>query len=298
MTTKEMTMQQPRRFDRQSKWRSAFAATLALLLSACGSVKQSDRSADESIEDLPQPNALIVAMFGQPDKWAVQMDEVARQIADCMHDRGWNDFKAIPGAFQLVQPEAERDYFNEHGFGVSTDIGSDVVAMAPDPNDTMIADLDPASRDHFYSALWEPAEAPQPGCMFEGHQEVFGSMAAFGAEYKHLTERARAETIADKRYLTAQDAWSTCMSVAGFEYRDEPALIDDLLRQLRTIAGDGSPEDIPESDAQLRRLQQLELQTAEAAKRCRTESRILDVYNEIFDENVLARAEECPACFS
>ena len=253
--------------QRISRWAAAPLA-VSLVFGACGGGGDSDGEDDGlSLQD---------RLFQGNDADFVRQQELIRECMVAQgfeytpRDNRGND--AVRG-FDF-DPSSE-DFVKEYGFGISTLFGSQIEVRASDedPNQQYRNTLSEAQKTAYDKALYgqefggggfsvagggpivgipvggAPATSGGPGggdgeaqiftpggCVGEAVKETGNDravMADLFDDLQELDERVKS----DPKMVEAMKKWSTCMSDAGYDYRDLDAAQKELRNEFAEVAG-------------------------------------------------------------
>lgn len=198
------------------------------------------------------------------------------------------------------RPDLPADQFAaQYGYGLSTLTRTDADASDVNPNAAIVDAMSLAERVAYYQALLGADQqldsggrpnAEMPGnpdsCYEQASTQVWGDQSAPAedpvsvafASLLQQVDALAAQEMADPRMVVANEAWSICMTGAGFPgYTDLNQPQTDVASRTRTLLGDSL--DVAGADqAALADLQRFEISIASADHRCR------EGYGETFDE--------------
>lgn len=332
----------------------ACSCAFVLLVAACGSGSDSasdgeaggSATAGETAEaggtvasgGTPMSASSPIGAFfdgGFDEALAEYTTRVEEQIVVCMAEQGFEFAVSDNGRvdeIELRQNElTTREWTSEYGFGISTSFDSIAQGQAGDPNAEIIFGLSEAERELWIETLtggglgigggdFGSTPLEEQGCIGRalietGGQEALEGLEEFGSVYDEGLE-----ALLDRREMVeAVDAWSQCMSAAGYasftdldgpedsigdRYGDVIAPMQAALANLSDEEGQAliSGEsldiaDLPDLDLDaLRELQQDEVMLALADLDC-YEAEVQDVYEPLRDEYENGLLEEFSAEF-
>jgi hypothetical protein len=255
----------------------------------------------------------LLGIGGTPEELAerVRQEDRARQelVRDCMTDQGF-EYVVHVAAGQVVSPTglptdlSDEDFRRQYGYGIATGFeaifsgrGGPPPDEPEDPNIAIVAAMSESERGAYEQALHGSAttDGEVGGC--EGEAEAATDRTALlmeqlGDDIQDLWARVGA----DARVVDAERAWADCMADAGYDYADEQAIRDDILRRLNPINDAAAGQDIEEGrmtyregmeltddqQAELADLRGYELAVANADQDCRVD--LDEVRRDVQDE--------------
>lgn len=231
----------------------------------------SDSGSDES----------LAAFFGWEDEdpeaaQARFRDEEVRvqeSIRQCMAEQGF-EYKPMLSpeeAFTSVDIDQE-EWARTQGFGITTWFGNEEEMMGGeewiDPNQETLEAMSDGERKAWEEALWGTQEEQEaqmtpeideetgetfytsigygPGCQGEAYEKEYGDQDAqdLWLELQPAMDEMYQRVDADPRVVEANEAWSACMSEAGYEVgtRNEmwETVYEDFQERLDAIVGPNS----------------------------------------------------------
>lgn len=285
-------------------------------------------SGDDEVEtsDTMAGSSPVGAFFQQGGGLDAALEEyrvkVEEKIVVCMAAQGF-EFKQSPPQVdemgRLQSQLTEREWTAQFGYGISTDFASAATSQAAQPNAQIFFEMSPSEREIWTqvltgdagigAALGGPTNVPleEQGCIGQaiietGGGDVIEGMEQFGDAYEEA-----AEGLNDRREMVdATDAWSRCMSEAGYpDFGDLDDPEADIGSRFQTIVAplvaslgdleageaeafiegdDVTLEDFPNLDVDaLRALQAEELETALADLDC-YEVHVKDIFEPLRDD--------------
>ncbi|MCB2412675.1 hypothetical protein LGT39_07440 [Demequina sp. TTPB684] len=242
------------------------ASSLAVvLLAGCGGGDTEEGTEDgESITIA----GLLGASTGEDTDWAAQEAQVQEAIAQCMQLEGWEYIPVEqPDGVYEYSEEDELERIKREGLGIAyytlyqgTDDFVDPYQDWVDPNQEYMESLTEAEREAYYESLYGTEEEQMAdsttevdpetgeeytisygygaGCQGEAYAEVQGDDPTQSPDYWEAAEKYYTElqerTEADPRIIEANEKWTSCMSDAGFEYKDQNDFWETSYMDLQT----------------------------------------------------------------
>ncbi|MDN5853038.1 MAG: hypothetical protein L0K86_09360 [Actinomycetia bacterium] len=258
------------------------AALLALLAaSSCFA------GADQPAPGTPGSNLPGTREFGLSDQDYVEhVDRTQTLIASCMKRAGFEyvpvDVATIERAQASVRQEpgmSRRQYKEKWGLSVTTRFDDPVRTIGLGPNVAIIDGFGPADRvayeltlfgegrdSDFAFTLDEEDFSATGGCTREAVSQVFAPEQLTGT-YVNPKDALVAQ---DPRITAAEDAWTSCMQAAGYNYKgDQGVIIEDFQQRLDALAKKDDPETLTgERLEALRALQAEEIKVSLADLDC------------------------------
>jgi len=249
--------------------------TSLMLLAACGG------SSSSNSDEVPVEEQLGL----EQDGILQRQGKAENLIHDCMKAQGFDytpvDPQAQRAALVGQAGMSEEDFNKQYGYGITTLYGKEQAVDASNPNIKIrnaLSDADKAAYDHalygddtsatFGQALDTGDYSRLGGCTKQAAEAVFGGVAVFQSLQEKLDELDNS-ILEDSRMVKAVQAWSKCMSDAGFTGLTEQDQVDSTLTaKLEAIVG---PPDDPTPDydqAALKALQAEEVSMVAADITC------------------------------
>jgi hypothetical protein len=242
-------------------------------------------SPSASLSGTPLPG---IREFGLSDQeFTDKVEQTQSLIASCMREAGFEyvpvDVNTIIAAQQRVRTEpgfTRRTYKEKWGLAVTTrnddpvrdtGLGPNLAIMKALPQTDQEAYLQTLLGDESYHTdfawtLDEEDFSATAGCTRTAVEQVFTKVQQDGSYVnpKDLLLNA------DKRIVAAEEAWSKCMSTAGYEYtRDQDEIIDEYTERLELITQGEDPATLTGTRATaLKKLQQDEIAVSLADLDC------------------------------
>jgi hypothetical protein len=279
--------------------RSVLVGALAfgLAATACGNEETTTEAAESPLSEFLGTD--VFGGFGEFDEAAfVEQQRVEEEkIAECMAEQG---FEYIPvdrsqySSFinDSVEQFGTREYAETRGFGVTTErfsqseVGPDLIGYDDsflnatddedgfsDPNQEIVAAMDPGTQQAYYEALygaeddfpaydetmsdeelaeldedfmWEPS-----GCQGEAFAEDTNN--AFFQQFSDELDEMYEAALEDTRILDAEKEVSDCVAEKGFEYgggfdEDVYLIWEDDLNAIEEMIGGFPGDDLTEED--------------------------------------------------
>lgn len=305
------------------RWLSCGLLLIAVL-SACGDDGPEPSGSSLAITTNADVAELLGTPFSDQDVRAEFQSIHARSeglIAECMVDAG---FDYVPAPFQ--ESAGQPVLVTETSLGIADQFfgafSADFEAPPINPNAAIVEALSDDERSAYNQALqggspavdvrFETAEtirdgldaqvSVQGGCQFESQRAALAETDRNQNLIDDYTTLRTGMFQIDQRLLRARFEWAQCMAEAGFTYRDEAAMTDDLngqavavLQDLVALRDDGVemvPQQEPpaEAAALIDELREREAKLAAAHAGCResTDVAIAEVRAEV-DEIFLER---------
>lgn len=292
--------------ERANHWRTLRVPTAiglagVLLLSACGAGAKAGRppaaakgtaapnpTSKALNSNLPLEEQLGLANFGE----APPLQE-ALVIRDCMKAQGFEYVPVDPAAQKAASTggltSAQKRTL--YGYGITTRYGQARTPSPPDPNSAIRAALSPANKAAYDQALNGTVPSTNSGggggggggggnngggsfrtvggCTRQAIQKVYGG----GQIFDQLISRLHAEQQQvdnDQRVVKAYQAWSQCMSAAGYHYTKPSKIKKDLKKRLKALVGNAPSAPGSPPPAGLAALQKLEMSLSRTDFACNT----------------------------
>ena len=261
-----------------------------LVSTACSS----DDGGDDAAREVFPFDAVLIELFGTDDvgDYRYQIErEAEANLIECMADAGF-DFVVDPSLPPEVSEDlvVERDYVDEHGFGIITRFRdwfaeADFDTGGRDLNREYLTTLtSDQMRAYFLALEGEIAEPGQisenPGCRGRAADEAYALWNTFLAELPNFTALGE-ERDTHPDWLVAQSEWRDCMLGKGFDYAEPEMMRTDVENRmsedvssvfsqagLPLVEEDGEWVLDPEADALLTELQAFEIEAATANWEC------------------------------
>lgn len=177
------------------------------------------------------------ALFGDPKEWVLKQNQEKAAIADCMHERGFEGYRADSSL--IVLPETIEQSYEEgvrFGYGISTQFEADRAEdSANGVNAAFFAGLSIAERQAVDRAMWAGKDSLEPGCMYQGHLTAFGNLLFLTDEYDKLNTDINAAMQVDRDLLNANADWSRCMLDSGYRFSEPSAAITSIADEFSAI---------------------------------------------------------------
>jgi hypothetical protein len=124
----------------------------------------------------------------------------------------------------------------QFGYGIATQLEQDRTTTAGDAGDAAFWGLlGDEEQERVNRDLWAAADEALPGCIYVGHLEAFGNLDFLEAEYGNAQADASSKRRQDPAYLSARQAWSSCVKDAGEDFAEPSDIVNDLQDRLNEI---------------------------------------------------------------
>lgn len=225
------------------------AVGLLLGLAACSGDDRAERRAE--VQSSVFPSAESAA-----DHEYVGLRAGQRAIRECMEAAGFDYVELDPGKDVLLQsgwysgPDPAA-HVAEFGYGISIGVTDEAFQGFVDPNDAILASLEPSLRDAW--TINYVGTPDSPGCAAAG--DVLPSGGDFQERFQRTFEQQiiemQARIFADQRVVDADAAWAACMREHGFDqgwrYPQDPvAEIEERASELYAPGELDDPEALDE----------------------------------------------------
>jgi hypothetical protein len=283
----------------------AAALAVSILLAACGG-GDSNGNGDE-----PDPtnggggDQVGTEEFGMTDEELVtSIEAVESKIAECMDAAGFEYIPIDPVTFRQAMDSltavpglTDEEFVEQYGFGLTTLPPTQAFRAGPD-NQAIFESLSDADKVAYEQTLWgEDKKATfvvmlenedfesAGGCTETAVHEVF-TEEQLDPNFENPFDQLVAE---DPRMVSALEAWSDCMSEAGYDYENEEDVEDEFTERLETLTEGADPATLEGSAKDdLTELQAEERETALAAFDC-DEEHVEDIERQV-EEDVSGRS--------
>lgn len=245
--------------------------------------------------NLPLEEQLGLANFGE----APPLQE-ALVIRDCMKAQGFEYVPVDPAAQKassggLTSAQKRKLY----GYDISTRYGQPQAASPPDPNATIRAALSAPNQAAYDQALNGTVPSSNAGggggggngngngsfrtvggCTRQAIRKVYGGAQVFDQLIARLsTEQKQVDN--DQRVVLANQAWSQCMTAAGYHYAKPSKIKADLKKRLKVIVGNGHAAPGAPLPPGLPALQHLEMSISRADLACNAQVHLTAITNKV-----------------
>ena len=209
------------------------------------------------------------AVFGAPEHWVARQAVAKQATAQCMLERGWRGFPPTTSLVELPETVEEHHTDGEQfGYGIATRLEQDRTTTEGDPGKAAFWGLlTDDERERVNRDLWAAADDALPGCMYVGHLVAFGNVDFLEAGYGNAQADASSKRRQDPLYLSARQAWSSCVKDAGEDFAEPSDIVNDLQARLTEIDA-AMDRPAASSDPAIRKLMTEELRLYGIDQRC------------------------------
>lgn len=275
---------------------------MLLITAACTSRDEPSLVDGPSDDETPLSAAYAAADGERPSDYQAQVEALIQQ---CMAEQG---FDYIPVDLTLTELEPLRglsleQYRQEFGYGLSTEIedgdqGNE--QKFADPNDAIRENLGAEELEAYNDALLgKPSEAKEirteegelimvdnpNACINKSHatidRPITDESVRAQAQLSLLIFELDERIASDSRVIDAQDAWSTCMTEAGYQFANPQGIEEDILLRLAEISSETDDGEVSFDQAALSSIQTYELEIAQQDEACRDEAEFARVLLEV-----------------
>jgi hypothetical protein len=242
------------------------ALLASLTLAACGGDSNGDSNGDNGNGSAQTQDAtpggndneqVGTEEFGMTDEELVTaISEVESSIATCMDAAGFEYIPIDPVTFRdamdsltAVPGLTDEEFVEQYGFGLTTLPPTQAFRAGPD-NEAIFNSLADGDKVAYEQTLWGEDRGatfvimlenedfePAGGCTGDAIREVF-SEEQLNPNFVNPFDQLVAN---DPRMIDAFDAWSDCMSEAGYDYENEEDIEDELIERLATVTQGADP---------------------------------------------------------
>jgi len=264
------------------------AALLGASLAGCSAAAGGENG---EIEQSPLEKIFseVYGMGGSEEEQQAAFEEQQTKseelVAECMAEEGF-EYTPAGGSISFGSDEEwnpdDREWVSQYGYGMINSPGADTPPEPEiaDPNADYVSSLSESEMTAYQEALYGvmDEEATEyrwedSGCYGWANHEIEGDDPSQSDEHKPLfaaLEEFWTDSQNDPRYDELNNAWSSCMSDAGFDYSKQPDAQNDFNEQLNAYYE--SQTEWIEDDPKLAELGDEEIEVALADLECREKS--------------------------
>lgn len=161
--------------------------------------------------------------------------KVQASIEACMHANGWN-YEARPSVFTVGSEDLTLDFDQLEVMRTTAGYGIALSVTTVDPLRNHLVGMSDEEVDSFVADLGDSGGG---GCQGAAEREVYTGLPFYDPTLSWMSSAFSDELLASPDFVEAQNAWSACMSDAGYS---DPRLLRRTLSESLYSQGGEAPD--------------------------------------------------------